>query len=57
MSVSGVPKTESKEFIRRVRKAVGDVDKSASGAVRVAGSFNWKLKYAPELMPSRSTDE
>jgi hypothetical protein len=48
IAVSAVEKANSKEFVRRVRKAVGGVDKSASGAVRLAGSFNWKLKYLPE---------
>ncbi|HEX3747658.1 MAG TPA: recombinase family protein [Bryobacteraceae bacterium] len=48
LAVSGVEKAESKGFIRRVRKAVGDVDKSASGAVRLAGTANFKVKYAPE---------
>jgi hypothetical protein len=47
IAVSGVGKSESKEFVRRVRKAVGDVDKSASGAVRVAGTSNFKVKYWP----------
>jgi hypothetical protein len=43
-----VPKHDSKEFIRRVRKVVGDADKSASGATRLAGTFNFKEKYGPE---------
>jgi hypothetical protein len=38
-----VTKTESKDFIRRVRKAVGHADASAS-----AGTFNFKEKYLPE---------
>jgi hypothetical protein len=38
---------ERKEFIRRVRKTVGSHDKSASGATRVAGTENFKVKYAP----------
>ena len=41
-------KSTSKDVIRRVRKAVGDADMSASGAVRVAGVENWKPKYLPE---------
>lgn len=49
ISVAGVPegKEQFKEFSRRVRKAVGNFDKSASGATRVAGTENFKLKYAP----------
>jgi hypothetical protein len=46
IAASGVGKLESKEFIRRVRKAVGSVDEAASGATRVAGSENFKEKYA-----------
>jgi hypothetical protein len=38
----------SKEFARRVRKGAG-ADLSASGATRVAGSFNLKDKYAPDF--------
>jgi hypothetical protein len=48
IAAEGVAKHESKEFIRRVRKAVDGADKSASGATRVSGSFNYKEKYAPE---------
>ena len=46
---SGVPegKEQFKEFTRRVRKAVGGNDKAASHATRVAGTENFKLKYAP----------
>jgi hypothetical protein len=49
IAVSGVPegKEQFKEFTRRVRKAVGGNDKSASHATRVAGTENFKLKYAP----------
>lgn len=49
IAVSGVPegKQQFKEFTRRVRKAVGGTDKSASHATRVAGTENFKLKYAP----------
>jgi len=49
IAAEGVNKSESKEFIRRVRKAVGEADKSASGAVRMSGTFNYKEKYAPEF--------
>ena len=34
------------EFARRLRKGIG-ADPSASGATRLAGSFNFKAKYAP----------
>jgi hypothetical protein len=49
IAVSGVPegKEQFKEFTRRVRKAVGGNDKSASHATRVAGTENFKLKYLP----------
>ena len=49
IAVSGVPegKEAFKEFVRRVRKAVGSNDKSASHATRVAGTENFKVKYAP----------
>jgi len=47
IAASGVPegKEQFKEFTRRVRKAVGN-DKAASHATRVAGTENFKLKYA-----------
>jgi DNA invertase Pin-like site-specific DNA recombinase len=48
IAVEGVPKAQSKEFIRRVRAAVGNIDKSASGATRLASTFNWKEKYLAE---------
>jgi hypothetical protein len=47
IAVSGV-KHQFKEFMRRVRKAVGGNDKSASHATRVAGTENFKPKYAPD---------
>jgi hypothetical protein len=49
IAVSGVPdgKEEFKEFMRRVRRAVGGNDKSASHATRLAGTENWKAKYLP----------
>jgi RepB DNA-primase from phage plasmid len=37
---------EDKEFARRLRKGAG-ADATASGATRVAGSLNFKDKYAP----------
>jgi Resolvase, N terminal domain/RepB DNA-primase from phage plasmid/Recombinase len=48
IAASGVEKADSKEIVRRVRKAVGDADMSASGAVRLAGTSNFKLKYGPD---------
>jgi hypothetical protein len=39
---------QAKDFARRLRKGAG-ADKSASGATRVAGSVNFKTKYAPEF--------
>jgi hypothetical protein len=36
-----------KDFIRRVKKAIGD--KSASGAVRLGGTENFKIKYDPDF--------
>jgi hypothetical protein len=49
IAVSGIAegKEQFKEFMRRVRKAVGGNDKSASHATRVAGTENFKTKYAP----------
>jgi hypothetical protein len=49
IAAKGVPEgnEERKEFIRRVRNVVGSHDKSASGATRVAGTENFKVKYAP----------
>jgi hypothetical protein len=51
IAVSGVPegKEHFKEFMRRVLKAVGGNDKFASHATRVAGTENFKTKYAPEF--------
>jgi hypothetical protein len=37
---------EDKDFARRLRKGTG-ADRTASGATRVAGSLNFKDKYAP----------
>jgi hypothetical protein len=50
IAVSGLPegKDAFKEFMRRVRRAVGGNDKSASHATRVAGTENFKVKYAPD---------
>ncbi len=51
IAASGVPEKGEpfKEFMRRVRKAVGGNDKSASHATRVAGTENFKPKYAPDF--------
>jgi hypothetical protein len=51
IAVSGLPdnKEAFKVFMRRVRKAVGGNDKSASGATRVAGTENFKAKYLPDF--------
>jgi hypothetical protein len=49
VAVSGLTsREETKEFARRLRKGVG-ADPSASGATRVAGTTNYKRKYAPEF--------
>src|SRR3954452_13653987 len=55
--------SEDKEFARRVRRGTG-ADATASGATRVAGSLNFKDKYAPDFprikiqaaQPGRMTD-
>jgi hypothetical protein len=44
--LSELPKDQVKDFVRRVKKGIGD--KSASGAVRLAGTENFKLKYHPD---------
>ncbi len=43
---AAVPGAEDKDFARRLRKGTG-ADATASGATRVAGSINFKDKYAP----------
>ena len=43
---------EDKDFARRLRKGTG-ADTTASGATRVAGSLNFKDKYAPEFSARR----
>lgn len=43
-----LPGTDDRDFARRVRKGAG-ADPTASGATRVAGSFNFKDKYAPNF--------
>jgi hypothetical protein len=51
IAVSGVPEDKEafKAFTRRVRKAVGGNDKSASHATRLAGTENFKTKYGPDF--------
>ena len=49
-----LPGSEDKEFARRVRRGTG-ADATASGATRVAGSLNFKDKYAPDFPRVRST--
>ena len=39
---------QDEDFIRRVKRAAG-ADKTASGATRLAGSWNFKDKYAPNF--------
>ena len=43
-----MPEGEGKDFARRLRKGTG-ADPTASGATRVAGSLNFKDKYAPNF--------
>jgi hypothetical protein len=43
---AALTQAEDKDFARRLKKGVG-ADPSASGAGRIAGSFNFKDKYAP----------
>jgi hypothetical protein len=43
-----LPGAEDKDFARRLRKGTG-ADTTASGATRVAGSLNFKDKYAPHF--------
>jgi len=51
IAVSGLSedKEEFKAIARRVRKAVGGNDKSASHATRLAGTENFKTKYGPDF--------
>ena len=49
VAVSGLPDPqEAKDFARRLRKGAG-ADAAASGATRVAGTTNYKRKYAPDF--------
>ena len=43
-----MPAAEDKDFARRLRKGTG-ADPTASGATKVAGSLNFKDKYAPDF--------
>jgi hypothetical protein len=43
--LSKLPSDQVKDFVRRVKNGIGD--RSASGAVRLAGTENFKLKYHP----------
>src|SRR5271170_7726056 len=43
---AALPGRHDKEFARRVRRGAG-TDKRATGATRIAGSLNFKEKYAP----------
>jgi hypothetical protein len=44
VAVTGVD--SPKDFVRRIRKGTG-ADAAASGAVRLSGTVNYKVKYAP----------
>jgi hypothetical protein len=48
LAVSGY-RGDTVELCRRVRKALGAGDHSATGSTRLAGSENFKTKYAPEF--------
>ena len=52
LAVSDAPKESDKEaakqFRTRVRRGAG-ADHSATGATRIAGSLNFKTKYAPDF--------
>jgi hypothetical protein len=45
--LNGWPEDQVKDLVRRVKKDIGD--KSASGAVRLAGTENFKVKYHPDF--------
>jgi len=51
IAVSGVPEDKEafRTLMRRVRKAVGGNDKSASHATRLAGTENFKTAYGPDF--------
>ena len=43
-----IDKAAAKDLARRLRKGIG-ADLTASGATRIGGSINFKLKYAPDF--------
>jgi hypothetical protein len=43
-----LPGTHDRDFARRVRRGAG-TDKRATGATRIAGSFNFKTKHDPAV--------
>jgi hypothetical protein len=45
---AAIPGDQDKDFAGRLRKGTG-ADATASGATRIAGSFNFKPKYAPDF--------
>ena len=51
LALSDVPSDNDvlKAYKRRLKRGVGGADKSATGATRIAGSFNFKTKYAPNF--------
>jgi hypothetical protein len=46
LSDGAAGKEAAEDFARRLRKGAG-ADRTASGATRIAGSLNFKIKYAP----------
>jgi hypothetical protein len=56
VAVSDIPKNpeEAKDFARRLKQGTG-ADRSATAAVRIAGSRNFKKKYAPHFPVVRIT--
>jgi hypothetical protein len=51
LAVTDAPKElyAARAFKRRVKRGVGGNDKNATGAVRIAGSLNFKTDYAPNF--------
>jgi hypothetical protein len=43
-----LPGAADREFARRVRRGAG-ADRTASGVTKIAGSLNYKAKYAPDF--------
>lgn len=57
LAVNDAPETEAaKDFVRRLKKGIG-ADATASGATRIAGGLNFKLKYAPAFQRIEITHE